>query len=597
MPISNRNKVKIFAYSKFEEFSTTIRSKTNTILCTKLFDNLVIGPYIRDEFVGCPMCVITTLNQYHEENLLTVVTNNDRSLFEQPNEKELSILETIISEESNLNYFENYIQVLNLTNGKLHNYKVVENEYCESCSNLIQDTVYSEVDPILKKKSLKIKNTEYRTSEIKDLKPLFDKWNDYESGVFIHKYDDFRSSYVNAVGIEVKADSEFTVTGYGRSLTVNDSYNVALLEAVERYCGLSNRKSLTNVYGSFNELKENYNLIDPEAFVLGESSSKYLKYTPDLKFYWVKGYSLITRREIFVPEQLAYYCDPEKISLNRSNDSNRFVYDSSNGLALGSSRAEAILHGILEVVERDAFLNLWYSGEIPEKIDISNTKTKLDLVINELEERKIYLHFFKANRDVPIPCIVALIENRNPDAKMKYYLAASCNFNPIKAIENSAFEVITSLPIFEELLSTNDEVIKRYQEIKNHPEFVEFQDDHILFNSNKNVNTIYQKWISESPILNTKVLFGKNEFTNETLEEDLSLLIDKLSLTFNDILVIDETPNKVKEEGFFVYKSILPGAQPMYFGVHNKRISNKRIADYTGNKIQYLKNVTPHPFP
>lgn len=597
MTILENSSIKIIAYSKFEELSSMIRKSTNTIFCSKIFDNLVIGPYIREEFVGCPMCVVTTLNQYHEENLLTVATNDDNSLFENPNDQDLEVVETIISEEGNLKYFENYVQVLNLTNGKFHNYKVVENEYCSSCSNLILDTDYNDFDPTSESESLKTKRTEYRTSEINDLKYLFEKWNDYESGIFIHKYNDFRSSYVNAVGIEVKADPQFTVTGYGRNLTINDSYNVALLEAVERYCGLSNRKSLTNLYGSYNKLKDEYNLIDPKEFVLGVNSKNYLNYTPELEFYWVKGYSMINKKEVFVPEQLAYYCDPEKISINRSNNSNRFVYDSSNGLALGSSRAEAILHGILEVVERDAFLNLWYSDEIPEKIDVSDTKTKLDLVFQELEEKEIFIHFFKANRDLSIPCVVALIENRNSHAKMKYYLAASSNFDPTKAIENSAFEVITSLPIFEELLTSNDEVIKRYQEIKNHPESVEFQDDHILYNSNENADKIYQKWIGSSRKSTPKELFGQNEFTSRTIEEDLSLLVDKLALVFKELIVIDETPNKVEKEGFFAYKSILPGTQPMYFGIQNKRISNRRIATYTGNKIQYLKNKNPHPFP
>lgn len=597
MSILEKSTVKILPYSTFEELGVSIRNMTNTIFCTKIFDNLVIGPYIKNEFIGCPRCVITTLNQYHEENLLTVVTNNDNSLFEKPNEQDLTVINAIISDELNLNYFENYLQVFNLTNGKSHNYKVIENEYCPSCSNLIQDTKYIDVDPVMNRKTRKLKRNEYRTNEIENLSSLFDKWNDYESGIFIHKYDDFRSSYVNAVGVEVKADSQFTVTGYGRSLTESESYNIALLEAVERYCGLSNRKTMTNLFGSYNQLKDDYNLVDPEKFVLGVGDSKYLDYTPDLEFYWVKGYSMINKREVFVPEQLAYYCDPEKISLNRFNYSNRFVYDSSNGLALGSNRSEAILHGILEVVERDAFLNLWYSNGVPSKIDISNVKTKLDLIFQELEERKIYIHFFKANRDLPIPCVVALIENRNPSAKMKYYLAASSNFDSTKAIENSAFEVITSLPIFEELLSKNEEVKNRYEKIKNKPEFVEFQDDHILFNSNENSDGIYQKWILDSQLQTPQKLFGDNEFINETIEEDLSLLVDKLAGTFEEIVVINETPGKIEKEGFFAYKSILPGTQPMYFGVQNRRISNKRISAYTGGEVQCIKNEAPHPFP
>lgn len=53
-----------------------------------------------------------------------------------------------------------------------------------------------------------------------------------------------------------------------------------------------------------------------------------------------------------VPQWLAYYSSPCRQG---------FVYETSNGCALGGSLEEAVLYGMLEVVERDSFLLTWYA--------------------------------------------------------------------------------------------------------------------------------------------------------------------------------------------------------------------------------------------
>ena len=49
-----------------------------------------------------------------------------------------------------------------------------------------------------------------------------------------------------------------------------------------------------------------------------------------------------------------------------------FVYETSNGCALGGSLEEAIFHGIMEVVERDSFLLTWYAKLPLPRLDLSS---------------------------------------------------------------------------------------------------------------------------------------------------------------------------------------------------------------------------------
>ena len=68
----------------------------------------------------------------------------------------------------------------------------------------------------------------------------------------------------------------------------------------------------------------------------------FTEFDPDRPIDWVWGYSFLQERPILVPELLAYY--------SLGGRSQGFVYETSNGCALGGSLEEAILYGIFEVV-------------------------------------------------------------------------------------------------------------------------------------------------------------------------------------------------------------------------------------------------------
>jgi ribosomal protein S12 methylthiotransferase accessory factor len=74
----------------------------------------------------------------------------------------------------------------------------------------------------------------------------------------------------------------------------------------------------------------------------------------------VWAHSFARGEAVLLPERYAYY------GLDRSSHRTEeqildrpFVYEISNGCAIGSCLEEVILHGLLEVAERDAFLMTW----------------------------------------------------------------------------------------------------------------------------------------------------------------------------------------------------------------------------------------------
>lgn len=125
------------------------------------------------------------------------------------------------------------------------------------------------------------------------------------------------------------------------------------------------------ICASYNDLKDcalnpaTVGLHAPEQYA--RPDFPFQAFDSDVAINWVWGYSLTQQRSILVPERLAYY------SLGFHDG---FVYETSNGCALGSSLVEAIFHGILEIVERDAFLLTWYAQLPLPAIDLTSSNDR-----------------------------------------------------------------------------------------------------------------------------------------------------------------------------------------------------------------------------
>lgn len=79
-------------------------------------------------------------------------------------------------------------------------------------------------------------------------------------------------------------------------------------------------------------------------------------YQDDVPHEWVRGTSLMTDENAWLPREFVFYGE------QMANE--RWALATSSGCATGSSSGEAALFGLLELLERDAFLASWY-GRIP----------------------------------------------------------------------------------------------------------------------------------------------------------------------------------------------------------------------------------------
>ncbi|HEY1215710.1 MAG TPA: TOMM precursor leader peptide-binding protein, partial [Bryobacteraceae bacterium] len=204
---------------------------------------------------------------------------------------------------------------------------------CPVCSRLPDDS--SAAALISLQPSPKISLDSYRSRPMDDLKKVLTKdYLDYRTGFLNGKMVDLASPFAD-VSVNLPLITEDVGTA-GRTHSYAASELTAILEGLERYCGLAPRGKRTVVHGSFRNLEDQ--ALDPVKLGVhtkeqyAQPGFPFTAFDPDRPIDWVWGYSFLQERPILVPEQLAYY------SMGCGHS---IVFESSNGCALGGSLEEA----------------------------------------------------------------------------------------------------------------------------------------------------------------------------------------------------------------------------------------------------------------
>jgi hypothetical protein len=214
--------------------------------------------------------------------------------------------------------------------------------------------------------------------------------------------------------------------GYGRTGNLLEDPAIAVIEAMERYAGMRLRSRKETVRGCYDGLKDR--AVDPELFILhadeqrDEPGFRLARYDSYQEIDWVWAYSFRHSEPRLVPAQLAYYgLRPSRFV------GGEFVFEVSNGCAAGSTMLEAALFGLLEVIERDAFLASWYSCRQVTQIDgTSCSDSKAKALMARLRAEGLQVSIFDIGVGLPSAALAVKIVNhdRRFGPSMAYAAAA-----------------------------------------------------------------------------------------------------------------------------------------------------------------------------
>ncbi|MBH8597267.1 TOMM precursor leader peptide-binding protein [Thermoactinomyces sp. CICC 10523] len=492
-------------------------------------------------------------------------------------------------------HLQEHLYLLNLRTLQSSRHFFHPDPLCPVCSRLPDDS------PAAARLSLKpnpkISADSYRCRSLDDLKECLARdYLDHRTGLFNGKMIDSVTPFaVVGVNMPLLRGDE---TSAGRTHSYAESEMTAILESLERYCGITPRGKRMTVHDSYRNLESQalnplkVGVHAPEQYE--ELIFPFKPFDPDRSMDWVWGYSFTEERPILVPKLLAYY------SLGFEDG---FVYETSNGCAVGGSLEEAIFYGILEVVERDSFLITWYAQlPLPRLDPYSAEDRELRLMVDRIRAVAGYdVHLFNATMEHGIPGVWALAKNRKPKG-MNLLCAAGAHPDPVRAAKSAIHELAGMMLNLDEKLEANrDKCMRMYRD----PYLVQQMEDHSLLYGLPEAEERLRFLLDENRPLRTFAEEFQREEWYPDLTDDLKRIIKKLRRVNLDVIVVDQTTPELRRNGLFCVKVLIPGMLPITFGHHLVRLTGLDRVLQVPAELGYAKrrltpdqlNPHPHPFP
>jgi len=379
----------------------------------------------------------------------------------------------------------------------------------------------------------------------------------------------------------------------GAGLTRDEALAATIGEAIERYCSnFYNREEF--IISSYEDLRPKS--VAPSDFILF-SEQQYARenfpfepFTEASRVAWTWSYSLVHGTPTLVPACFAYL--PYQFQ-----SSEAIIGPSiSTGLACSSTLEEAILLGIYECLERDAFTIMWLNRLAMPVVDINDG----EIAAGRLFRERFALSHIKycvcdITSDIGIPTFYTLAIGDSTLGKL-VCVGSATRLEAQVAVQKTLVETAQARPYLRYVLRKNGDW-KCGDAFTNVQSF----DDHARLYSSMPELISKVQFVEQPPARSLGTLSNRS---TGTITGDIEVCVNALASKGFDVLVVDLTTRDIGELGFRVARVLIPGLQPLH-GDHRFRfLGGKRL--YQVPKILgYAEECTteeqlwpwPHPFP
>ncbi|NTX00695.1 YcaO-like family protein [Myxococcus sp. CA040A] len=236
---------------------------------------------------------------------------------------------------------------------------------------------------------------------------------------------------LDTIGIPVvmvtRPNARSLAVSQGKGLTLAAAKASGVMESVEGYH--AEHISLPLKLATYNELRFRSPVVD----VAGLPRLSVSLFHPNWRMLWVEGVDLLGGGPLWVPFDMVH----TDFTLPLPTGSGAFLM-SSNGLASGNHVLEATLHGLCEVVERDATA-LWHA-----RGERSQAATRLDLgtvddaacreVLETYERAGMAVGVWETTSDVGVPAFACYIVDRESEPLRPVAVAGGMGCHPSRGV-------------------------------------------------------------------------------------------------------------------------------------------------------------------
>lgn len=374
------------------------------------------------------------------------------------------------------------------------------------------------------------------------------------------------------------------MANFGASFDGNIAISKAIGEFLERY-SLLHWKDYPFVVASQAELKRKQKRFLNLNVLAGVAGKHIDDRAP---FRWVKGYELFAGVSTLLPAEFVFW------NYSPLGDEPSLFEANTNGAGGMFTLEGAILSGVRELIQRDAFLIFWLNTLAPPRVEQSSLEGKARFVADQLSRYRFDFEILDITTDIGLPAFAAVLIDGAGESRSAY-IGAGCEANPDAAIARALEEsllVYHSARQGKHVFSLPDPYVP-FQTPLGHYERVRLW-------ANPNMFSQFAWFLAGKKISFQKV---KSRFRVPLDPEgERAFIFDEFKKRGSgyEIYYYSAPHPILKKLEYYAVKTLIPELIPLYLEETHARLGGKRLQEvpkrlgYTGT---VFPNPLPHPFP
>lgn len=366
----------------------------------------------------------------------------------------------------------------------------------------------------------------------------------------------------------------------------------ALAEAQERYIWW--RKTdyfIAPVRATARDMQTKHRIIPPESFTgfsnEQRENSPALRIEPTTTFLWIEGTSLTTDKKVHVPAQMVSAAHRPRTASPREPLIRTQI---TNGLATWPTRAGAQLAGILECLEREAYMIMWFNQLTLPRANIARLRERsstFDTLIARCERYRLQVHIVPLLTDAPTHAVIAVVEDQSGSSP-RFSVGLKAHRSLAHASERAALEALRARRFtrgvdaskFYDPSKSVEEIGHRgrvhYWEKPEHAKHLEFL------------------------IAGEEREFPETVWEHDSIEQQLERVVRWCKEKNYECVSVPMTHSRANVTPWFIEMIVMPDIEPTHLTEDLKHLGGKRIKDvplqfgYTPRETPFTER--PHPF-
>lgn len=384
----------------------------------------------------------------------------------------------------------------------------------------------------------------------------------------------------------------------GSGLTAQDARGAALGEGLERYCcSVYDHGDL--LVGSYDEVSRTHPTVRPDDLALFRphvDTAPGSAHAHDVPLAWVWAWRPVARSAVLVPACLVYMPyfpgTPDEVVLAPAV---------STGLACASTVDDAVLRGLCEAVERDAFMITWMNRLPVPRVDLTSNPRLRRVYADRLARDGLEYLLVRTTTDLGVPSFLCvLLDHRRSPTMIS--VGGAAGLDPVRAATKAMTEAVQTREWGKFLGGPEGRApfAAEYDDVR------DFEDHVRLY--------AYGDMEHAVDFLRSGPLVGLDEGAGappgpptpgpRSVGADLATVLGRLDDAGLDVLALDLTTTDVHEAGYRVARTIVPQLQPLdadhrlrFLGGRRLYEAPVRMGYRTAPSTVADFNPVPHPYP